>query len=148
MRWFRKQYYILPEIQRPLIIQIAVILTLLSIFQALGVHLAMKWMASRVAADISLVVDYRVLGEWKKFLYLSIFIPALINIIVGVVIALYVSNKFAGPLFRLQREMNRYLSGEVKKMELNFRTDDYLHSLANTINKISDKISSIEEKKK
>lgn len=96
-------------------------------------------MAAQVAADISIVVDYRVLGPWKQFLYLSIILPMIVNLVIGIFIVLYTSNKFAGPLFRLEREIDRYLNGETDSIQVKFRTTDYLHSLAQKINSIDEK---------
>ncbi len=142
MNIFKRQFFIYPEIQKPLLKQVFFGLTLLSMIQALGVYLAMKWMANQVAADISLVVDYRVLGTWKIFLYAAILIPMVLNLIIGLCIVLYTSNKFAGPLFRLEREIDRYLNKETDKVIVNFRTHDHLHSLAQKINKMSAKQNS------
>jgi len=63
--------------------------------------------------------------------------PDVINALVGLAFILYVSNRFAGPLFRLERELDRYLSNENEALEVKFRKDDYLHSLAVKINKLS-----------
>ena len=139
MRLLKRQYFIYPEIQKPLMMQIFVGLTILSMIQMAGIYLAMKWMAMQVAADISIVVDYRVLGPWKQFLYMAILLPMIVNLVIGIFIVLYTSNKFAGPLFRLEREIDRYLSGETDSVQVKFRTNDYLHTLAQKINSIDQK---------
>ena len=139
MNVLRRKYFIYPEIQKPLMYQIFFGLTLLSILQALGIYLAMKWMAAQVQADISIIIDYRVLGTWRKFLYLSIIVPMLLNLVIGLFIVLYTSNKFAGPLFRLEREIDRYLAGETDGVQVKFRTTDHLHSLAEKINAVDQK---------
>lgn len=139
MNFLRRQYFIYPEIQKPLMMQIFVGLTILSMIQMAGIYLTMKWMAMQVAADISIVVDYRVLGPWKQFLYMSILLPMLVNLVIGIFIVLYTSNKFAGPLFRLEREIDRYLNGETDSVQVKFRTNDYLHTLAQKINSIDQK---------
>lgn len=139
MNLLRRQYFIYPEIQKPLMMQIFVGLTILSIIQIAGIFLAMKWMGAQVAADITLVVDYRVLGPWKNFLYMAIILPMIVNLVIGIFIVLYTSNKFAGPLFRLEREIDRYLAGETDNIQVKFRTSDYLHTLATKINSIDQK---------
>ncbi len=143
MNILRRQFFIYPEIQKPLLMQVFFGLTLLSMIQAAGIFLAMKWMANQVAADISLVVDYRVLGTWKVFLYAAILIPMVLNLFIGLFIVLYTSNKFAGPLFRLEREIDKYLNKETDKVVVHFRTHDYLHSLAQKINQMSTKQNSL-----
>lgn len=139
MNILRRKYFIYPEIQKPLMMQIFVGLTILSIIQIAGIFLAMKWMGAQVAADITLVVDYRVLGPWKNFLYMAIVLPMIVNLVIGIFIVLYTSNKFAGPLFRLEREIDRYLAGETDSVQVKFRTTDYLHALAKKINSIDQK---------
>lgn len=139
MNVFRRTFFIYPEIQRPLMVQIAVGLLVISLIQMFGIFLALKWMAMQVAADISIVVDYRVLGTWKLFLYLAIILPMIVNLFIGLFIVLYISNRFAGPLFRLEREIDRYLNNEVSELTVRFRAGDYLHTLANKINAIEQK---------
>jgi hypothetical protein len=135
----RRKYFIYPEIQKPLMLQIFIGLMTLSAIQMFGIYLSMKWMAAQVQADLTIVVDYRVLGPWKLFLYLAIFLPMILNMIIGIIIVLYTSNKFAGPLFRLEREIDRYLAGETDGIKVKFRTDDYLHKLAEKINAVDRK---------
>lgn len=139
MIFFKRKYFIYSEIQKPLMMQIVIGLILLSIIQMGGIYLAMKWMEAQVAGDITLVVDYRILGPWKNFLFLSVLLPMVINLAVGIFIVLYISNKFAGPLFRLEREIDFYLSGEAAHIQVKFRTNDYLQSLAQKINAINQK---------
>lgn len=139
MNFLRRQYFIYPEIQKPLMMQIFVGLTILTMIQMTGIFLAMQWMAAQVAADISIVVDYRVLGPWKNFLYMAVVLPMIVNLVIGIFIVLYTSNRFAGPLFRLEREIDRYLNGETDHIQVKFRTSDYLHTLATKINAIDQK---------
>lgn len=99
----------------------------------------MRWLEALTRHDISIVVDYRVLGPWKTLLYISIVVPMVLNLVIGLFIVLYVSNKFAGPLFRLERELDLFLTGQKGKLEVKFRKDDYLHTLSEKINKLHTK---------
>ncbi|MFN3697573.1 MAG: hypothetical protein ACK4VO_09035 [Pseudobdellovibrio sp.] len=137
MNILRRTFFIYPEIQKPLLVQITIGLCVISCIQMFGIFLAMKWMAAQVAADISIVVDYRVLGSWKIFLYLAIILPMIVNLGIGLFIVLYISNKFAGPLFRLERELDRYINKETDQLSVKFRSNDYLHSLATKINALN-----------
>ncbi len=136
MNIFKKTLLIYPEIQRPLLVQVIIGLSILAMIQALCIYWAMSWLSNRLNADISLIIDYRVFGIWNKFLYASVFIPMFINIIVGMYLVLFVSNKFAGPLFRLEREIDRYLNSETETLNIKFRSNDYLIELATKVNKI------------
>lgn len=137
MNILRRKYFIYPEIQLPLMKQIAIGLTLLTILQISGVMLSMHWLEQASRADISIVVDYRVLGPWKNLLFLSVGIPVILNLAIGLFIVLYVSNKFAGPLFRLEKEIDLFIKGEKKELNVKFRNGDYLHSLSEKINKLN-----------
>lgn len=52
---------------------------------------------------------------------------------------LRVTNRFAGPMFRLRREMRRLIDGE-SKYPLNFREDDYWGEMAVIFNQIRDEL--------
>ena len=137
MNILRRKYFIYPEIQLPLMKQTAIGLTLLTILQISGVVLSMYWLESVAKADMSIVVDQRVLGPWKILLFLSVFIPVVLNLAIGLFIVLFVSNKFAGPLFRVEKEIDLYLKGEKKELNIKFRNNDYLHTLSDKINKLA-----------
>ena len=137
MNILRRKYFIYPEIQLPLIKQTAIGLTLLTILQVSGVFLSMHWLEAVSKADISIVVDQRVLGPWKILLFLSVCIPVVLNLAIGMFIVLFVSNKFAGPLFRLEKEIDLFLKGEKKELNVKFRNNDYLHTLSEKINKLA-----------
>ncbi len=136
MNIFRKTYFIYPEIQRPLIKMVIFSLVVISLFQCGFIFLSMKWLEAKIQADMTIVVDYRVFGPWKNLLYYSVFLPLVMNFIVGLSFILYVSNRFAGPLFRLERELDRYLGGETQELIVKFRKDDYLHTLAEKVNQL------------
>ena len=148
MNVLRRKYYIYPEIQKPLIKQIAISLILVCVIQCLFIFLSMKWLESKVQAEMSIFVDYRVLGPWKNLLYFSIFIPIVMNFTLGLFFILYISNKFAGPLFRLERELDLYLSDQKKDLVISFRTSDYLLRLAEKINLIPAKVRDVAEERK
>ena len=112
-------------------------LVLISLFQCGFIFLSMKWLEAKIQADMTIVVDYRVFGPWKNLLYLSVFFPLVMNFLIGLGFILYVSNRFAGPLFRLERELDRYLKRENETLKVKFRKDDYLHSLAEKINQLN-----------
>lgn len=139
MNIFRRKYYIYPELQKPLIKFILASVLLVTTLQSILIFASVKWLEAKTQADISLVVDYRVLGAWTNLLSLSILFPLAMNFIFGFFIVLYVSNKFAGPLFRLERELDQYLSGQKKDLHVQFRESDYLHSLAQKVNLLQKK---------
>ena len=136
MNFFRKTLLIYPEIQRPLLVQVIIGLSILAMIQACGIYFAMNWLSNRLNADMSLIIDHRVFGIWNKFLYAAVFIPMVLNIVVGMYLVLFVSNKFAGPLYRLEKEIDRYLNSETNELNIKFRNNDYLKDLASKVNNV------------
>lgn len=136
MNLFRKKYYVYPELQRPLIKFIVVSLLLMTVVQGFLIFLSMKWLEAKTQTNISIVIDYRVLGPWKNLLYFSILVPMVMNVLFGFGIILFVSNKFAGPLFRLERELDLFITNKKSNLQVQFREGDYLHSLALKINQL------------
>lgn len=59
------------------------------------------------------------------------------NLFFSVLVSLYISNKFAGPLYRIEKELDEALNSK-KKIAIKLRKDDYLKSLAEKINKLSE----------
>lgn len=134
VNFLRRKYYIYPELQKPLIKFIFASIFIVSAVQSLFIYFSMKWLEAKTQVDMSIVVDYRVLGPWKSLLYVSVLLPMFLNFILGFFILLYVSNKFAGPLFRLERELDMHLSGQKPTLHVQFRDSDFLQSLAKKIN--------------
>ncbi len=133
MNVFRRKLFIYPEIQTPLLKQVLGALFFLSILQILGISLSMVWLRHQTQMAIELVVDYRLLQPWKTLLYLSIIIPIVINFIIGIYLLLFISNRFAGPLFRLERELDKYIE-HGGKLQVSFRQNDNLKKLAQKVN--------------
>ncbi|MBC7741760.1 MAG: hypothetical protein H7061_06170 [Bdellovibrionaceae bacterium] len=133
MFFLRRKLFIYPEIQMPILKQVMGGLFLLSILQILGVSLSMVWLRHQTQLAIELVVDYRLLQPWKNLLYLSIILPILVNILIGIYLLLFISNRFAGPLFRLERELDKYIENG-GKLQVHFRENDNLKALAHKVN--------------
>lgn len=140
MKIFRRKYFIYPEIQKPLLSLAALsFLTTISI-SILAVYGSVRWLNSVTNFDVSLVVDYRILSAWKNILLVSFGLLALINFGFSVYFVLFVSNKFAGPIYRLEREIDMFLNNEKKELAVSFRKNDCLHRLAGKINQIQKKL--------
>ncbi|MFZ3230532.1 MAG: hypothetical protein WA160_10040 [Pseudobdellovibrio sp.] len=129
----RRQLLIYKEIQIPILKNMAFILFALAVVQVLGLLGAMWYLEWKTQMPINIVVDFRILGWWKTFLYLSVIIPIIFNCLIGLYFILHFSNKFAGPLFRLERELDECLSTG-KQFSIKFRDDDYLKSIATKLN--------------
>lgn len=130
---FRRKLYIYPEIQNPIIKNFIITMILVSLFQILCIYGSMYWLQKITQAQIDIVVDRRVLGPWKNFLFLSILAPLVINGLISFLYILWSTNKFAGPVFRIEREITSYLKNEKSELELDLRKNDSLKSLAKLI---------------
>lgn len=133
---FRRKYFIYPEIQAPLVKIFAVSFCILVLIQIAAFYGSILWLKSLTLFDIKLVIDFRIIEVWKNMLFMVFILSSILNLVISVFIILYISNKFAGPLYRLERELDLFLSGEKKELSVSFRKKDYLHQLANKINKI------------
>ncbi len=137
MNIFRKKYFIYPEIQRPILNQIALGFIILCLVQALCIYFSFQWLEQTTKVNLNILVDSRVLGPWKDSMIFSICIPLVMNLFFSVLVSLYISNKFAGPLYRIEEELDEALNSK-KKIAIKLRKDDYLKSLAEKINKLSE----------
>lgn len=58
---------------------------------------------------------------------------------------LLISNRIAGPLYRLEKDLNRILSGEDFRSRIPIRKNDELSGLSNQINHLLEKIESYQK---
>ncbi len=137
MNIFRKKYFIYPEIQKPILIQIVLGFVALCVIQALCIYFSFQWLEQTTRVNLNILVDYRILGPWKNLLILAICVPLIMNLFFSILASLYVSNKFAGPIYRIEKEIDQSLHSK-SKLAIKLRKDDYLKSLADKINKLSE----------
>jgi len=129
----RRQLLIYKEIQVPIIKNMIGLLLALAIIQVSALLVAMKYLEWKTQLPLNIVVDFRILNWWKSFLYLSVLVPIIFNTLIGIYFLLHFTNKFAGPLFRLERELDECIKTD-KKLSIKFRDDDYLRSIAAKLN--------------
>jgi hypothetical protein len=136
MRFLHRQYLIYPEVQLPLVRNVLITLMIVSTIQILGIYFSMQWLQNLTRVKLDILVDQRVLGTWKNFLFLSILIPIIINALLSIFIVLVISNKFAGPIYRLEKEIREVLNKERPLLNVKLRKDDYLKRLADMVNEL------------
>ncbi|MBC7465105.1 MAG: hypothetical protein H7256_03870 [Bdellovibrio sp.] len=129
----RRQLLIYKEIQVPILKNMIFLLAGLALIQVLGLLAAMWYLEWKTQLPINIVIDFRILNWWKSFLYLSILVPIFFNSLIGLYFLLHFTNKFAGPLFRLERELDECIQTG-KPFSIKFRDDDYLRSIATKLN--------------
>ena len=121
MMVFRRKYFIYPEIQKPILIQIISGVVILSAIQVGLMCLSIYWLEHSSKVNMSILVDARVLGPWKNLMILSFVVPAIMNLAISTFVALYVSNKFAGPIYRIEKEIDAHLINKESKLEIKLR---------------------------
>ena len=134
MQVFRKKYFIHPEIQRPLLIVFITSFVLLILIQIIAFYASIAWLGSMTELNMSLIVDFQLLEVWKKMLLFIFFVSSAVNLSLAIFMTVFISNRFAGPIYRLEKELDLYISGEKKQFNVSFRKTDYLHPLAEKIN--------------
>ena len=78
--------------------------------------------------------------HWPVFLTMLLLLPFVLYD------ALKLSNRFAGPLFRLRREMGRLANGD-DVAPIKFRDHDFLQDLADRFNMVVDRLETAERQK-
>ena len=77
---------------------------------------------------------FKFLEEQRDAMIHIYLVIALAVFTVNVIYGLYVSNRIAGPIFRIQRHIEEWFSGK-KETPLVFRKNDNFHELADMINR-------------
>ena len=106
MNVFRRKYFIYPEIQKPILVQIVGGFLALCLIQAVCIYFSFHWLEQTTKVNLNILVDARVLGPWKNLMLLAICVPLVMNLFFSIIVSLYVSNKFAGPIYRIEKEID------------------------------------------
>lgn len=133
MNIFRRKLLIYPEIQLPLLKNTMIGFLILVLLQVAGLAFSMIWLTQQTQLSMDIIVDYRILKPWKTLLYISIITPVFVNLAVAVYFHLFISNRFAGPLYRLEKELDKYIENG-SSVNISFRENDNLKNLAQKIN--------------
>lgn len=75
--------------------------------------------------------------HWPLLGMLALFLPMAMNDFVKF------SNRFAGPVYRMRTELNKFGSGPVPRIKL--RENDYWHDLADSINRVTARLNELEQ---
>jgi len=86
-------------------------------------------------------VFFRFLTEQQTMMDVIFFVTATITFTALIVYGLYLSNRVAGPIYRLKKYLVDYASGRVTS-KLTFRKKDYFLELAAHVNDCLDKVDS------
>ena len=131
----RKQLYIDPQVQGPIVRRVIVYWSACIGFVMLPMLLA------HVVSEPSVFVLNHVPGllaqYWPILLCMTLMLP------LAVLDALKLSNRFAGPIFRIHNELKKHNEGQpISKIDL--RSEDYWQDIAVEFNKLTDRVPKTE----
>ena len=108
------------------------------------------WLACILFVTLPLLINATFRDPSKYFFQhsLAVFIeywPVYISLLCLLPLALFdslrITNRIAGPIVRLQKQLDGILAGDAVK-RMSFRDDDYWHELAVKVNKVSELVDS------
>jgi len=76
-------------------------------------------------------------GQTRGLLWLALGAGGLTSLLAGMLLAVFLPQKLAGPIFRIERELEALRRGDLTA-QIRLRTDDPLHDLAGCINRTVD----------
>jgi methyl-accepting chemotaxis protein len=79
-------------------------------------------------------------GQWLLTILPSILVNDLVIMVLLVVVGIFLTHRIAGPVFRVQRDIDRVLEGE-KHVRVRFRRHDAFPELAEKVNKLIERIN-------
>jgi methyl-accepting chemotaxis protein len=119
------------EFQRWLLARIFAVVLLSSLLAALIIFLFIR-LEPGAQADAPLMA-----AQARGLLWLALGAGGLISLLAGMLLAVFLPQKVAGPIFRMERELEAVRRGDLTA-QIRLRTDDPLHDLAGCINRTVD----------
>jgi nitrogen fixation/metabolism regulation signal transduction histidine kinase len=133
-KWHKRQWIIDVKAQHELILYFVTMGTIFFFSGALATNILQRF------ATISENWQY---NRGADVLLLAVVV---IFIIVSIAIGVVISNRLAGPINRIIREMEKAKTGG-KMMKIEVRTNDYYKNLASAFNDVVDQLGKISERK-
>lgn len=138
VKFFRRQFLIIPEFQIRFSLYITAISALaISCLYGANVYFYHLLKAEGIAIGLEPDDAYFALIEehelFHTFLYSSVSIAVFLGLFV---FGILFSHKIAGPIFNLTRYMDRKIEGSEDLKDVAFRKSDFFHRLAKTTNKL------------
>lgn len=135
--FIRKQYFIKGPIQsRYLILTLFSTIVPTLLFAAYLYYINVNVIGKEMALPES-IYGTLVPALKKINVYLAIALPVFFAIVF--VYAVIVSHRMAGPIYRLEKDLDRIIAGD-HSVRIKFRTKDRLDNIAEKLNKVLDKL--------
>lgn len=133
----RKQYFIKGPIQSRYLILTVISMIVPTIVVAGGLYYLQVTLMAKELALPEIIYAHLVPVLKQINIYLAISLP--IVFIVIFVYGVLISHRLAGPIFRLEKDLDRIIAGD-HSVRIRFRQQDSLDSLAARINRVLDKL--------
>lgn len=63
-------------------------------------------------------------------------VTSLISMVIACVLAIYLSNRIAGPVYRIKKELSRISNSTSGELKISIREDDYFQDLVKDLNQV------------
>lgn len=137
---FRKQYFIKGPIQSRYLILTVISMIVPTLITVAGLYyLQAQLMAEELGLPES-IYGHLIPVLKKVNIYLAIGLPIIFAVIF--VYAVIISHRLAGPIFRLEKDLDQIISGD-RSVRIHFRRKDCLDNLANKLNQVLDKLPKV-----
>jgi hypothetical protein len=134
-KWYLRRLIVNTPVQRVFVIYMLAMGLILFSLGALFVNLWQRILILRMTGQVLLNSrDYILMGA------------IVVIIVAGIYVGLVISNRIAGPIFRLSQEMIKLVDGQ-KVQPIAFRKNDYYQELAVAYNKILFRLANVEKKR-
>jgi methyl-accepting chemotaxis protein len=131
----RTQYLIDEDFQKKFILRFCTIVVVSTIFIGLGIFV-LSQNSMTVAIENTRVLVKPTNDFILPILIITLLGVALISAVIVVFMTLFASHKIAGPVFRMKREVELMINGELKR-DFNIRDKDQFQGLAESLSKLS-----------
>lgn len=149
MKKIRTKLIIFPEFQLTLILMMVAInfLTLFVIAYFVRGEFQALWDASQASGMTESSPFYRFIQDLQLGVFKKAVLGFTIGTVISAVLALRISLKFAGPLYRLRTYFETVKTEGSRKGPIKFRKGDYLYTLGDTIEEALQKIETTSNSK-
>ncbi|MGE3611643.1 MAG: hypothetical protein AB7I27_18785 [Bacteriovoracaceae bacterium] len=129
----RRKYLINPHFQWDIIIKFTLLFALNTLIFCIGVSYFFEKISSQGAAVQQPGQYFQGMNNQYYLMTITLILVSFINLIIFILFGIYLSNKIAGPLYRLRVHLEQMTKLEELK-EVQFRKDDYFKELENGFN--------------
>lgn len=140
-----KHFFILPSYQLRLVVFLALVVIIGSVFHIIALN---YFMAKNLSEHFSQEQLEQIWETLKPSIVLTNSVGCILLIIFLVILAVLISHKLAGPMLKITGHVNKLASGLLPKNDLKLREGDEGQQLCDAVNKVQNNMKSTYEKLK